>query len=125
MTKLSDERIADLKETTRLIGDRWSLLVVWACLDGATRFEEIRRRLGIARNILSDRLGRLTDMELLVRRPVARGARRMEYVPGEKAQCLRPVIRAMIDWSARSASHQERRKVEWRLEQARREGAGA
>ena len=98
MTDLSNERIADMRETTQMIGDRWSLLIIWACLNGTTRFEEFHRRLGIARNILSDRLGRLQDLELVERRPVFRGARRMEYVPKARARQLRPVVRALIDW---------------------------
>lgn len=117
MGELSEDRIEDLKDATRMIGDRWSLLVLAACLDGTTRFEQLRRRLGIARNILSHRLGRLIDMELLVRRSVAQGARRMEYVPSDKAESLRPVIRALIDWRVRSAPHLKRRTAGSRQEQ--------
>lgn len=98
MTHPSDEHVAQLKDTAHVIGDRWCLLVIWASLEGVTRFEELQRRLGIARNILSNRLGRLTDTGLLVRRPVVRGGRRLQYVPSAEAEALRPVFRAMKEW---------------------------
>ena len=98
MTVPSDEQVTQFKDTAYLIGDRWCLLVIWACLDGTTRFEELQRRLGIARNILSNRLGRLTDTGLLVRRPVVRGGRRLQYLPSPEAEALRPVFHAIRDW---------------------------
>ena len=48
-----------------LVGDRWSLLVVRDAMDGARSFTEFQRRTGIARNILTDRLRRLTESGLL------------------------------------------------------------
>ena len=48
-----------------LIGDRWSLLIVRDAFDGMRRFGDFQRSLGVARNILSDRLKKLVDADIL------------------------------------------------------------
>lgn len=65
--------------TLDLVGDRWSLLVVRDAMDGARSFTEFQRRTGIARNILTDRLRKLTAHGLLAQRTAPSG-RRQEYV---------------------------------------------
>ena len=62
------------------VGDRWSLLVVDALLDGPRRFGELREALpGIAANILTDRLRRLERERILVSAPYSTRPPRMEY----------------------------------------------
>src|SRR4029077_6102733 len=62
------------------VGDRWSLLVVDALLDGPRRFGELREALpGIAANILTDRLRRLERERILVAAPYSTRPPRMEY----------------------------------------------
>src|SRR6516165_4906286 len=62
------------------VGDRWSLLVVDALLDGPRRFGELREALpGIAANILTDRLRRLERERILVATPYSTRPPRMEY----------------------------------------------
>lgn len=51
--------------TVDLVGDRWSLLIVRDAMDGAASFTDFRNRLGVARNILSDRLRKLTAHGIL------------------------------------------------------------
>ncbi len=46
-----------------VIGDWWSLLIVREAFDGVTRFSAFQKNLGIARNILSERLRKLTGEE--------------------------------------------------------------
>ena len=48
-----------------LVGDRWSLLIVRDAFDGVHRFGDIQRSLGVARNILSDRLRKLVEAGIL------------------------------------------------------------
>ena len=49
------------------VGEWWSLLIVRECTQGATRFDEFQSELGIARNILTARLTRLTELGILER----------------------------------------------------------
>ncbi|MER2224827.1 MAG: helix-turn-helix domain-containing protein, partial [Rhodococcus sp. (in: high G+C Gram-positive bacteria)] len=44
-----------------IIGDRWSLLIVRDAFDGASRFSQFQRNLGIAKNILTERLKALVE----------------------------------------------------------------
>ncbi|MFI9118286.1 winged helix-turn-helix transcriptional regulator [Streptomyces bikiniensis] len=85
-----------------LVGDRWSLLVVRDAMDGARSFTEFQRRTGIARNILSDRLRKLTAHGLLAQRAAPSG-RRQEYVLTEAGHDLFPVVLALRQWGERHA----------------------
>ncbi|MFI6909915.1 winged helix-turn-helix transcriptional regulator [Nonomuraea sp. NPDC050394] len=88
--------------TLDLVGDRWSLLVIRDAMDGARSFTEFRRRTGIARNILTDRLGKLTAHGLLAQRTAPSG-RRQEYVLTEAGRDLFPVILTLRQWGERHA----------------------
>ncbi len=87
-----------MDRAVRQIGDSWSLLIVWSALQGTTRFDNFQSRLGVARNILSNRLSRLVDEGILVKRPVHTGARRLEYRVTGKGETLRPVLELMNSW---------------------------
>ncbi|SFI67125.1 winged helix-turn-helix transcriptional regulator [Albimonas pacifica] len=80
------------------VGDRWSLLIVWAAAHGTTRFDDFHRDLNVARNILSNRLRRLVDLGILEKRPVRDGARRMEYALTIKGMALRDVLGELMAW---------------------------
>ncbi len=82
----------------RQIGDSWSLLIVWSALHGITRFDNFQLRLGVARNILSNRLSKLVDEGILVKRPVHCGARRLEYRVTGKGEALRPALELIEGW---------------------------
>ena len=51
-----------------LIGERWTLLIVRDVMNGRRRFDQLQRGLGIARNVLSARLQRMVDEDILERR---------------------------------------------------------
>ncbi|WP_316014526.1 helix-turn-helix domain-containing protein [Roseobacter sp. HKCCA0434] len=82
----------------RAIGDRWTLLIIYASLSGVSRFDDYQRQLGVARNILSNRLARLCEAGILVKRPVHEGARRLEYRVTEKGEGLRAPLEAIEAW---------------------------
>ncbi|MFE9016303.1 winged helix-turn-helix transcriptional regulator [Streptomyces cyaneofuscatus] len=88
--------------TLDLVGDRWSLLVVRDAMDGARSFTEIQRRTGIARNILSDRLRKLSAHGLLTQQTAPTG-RRLEYVLTNRGRDLFPVLLALRQWGERHA----------------------
>lgn len=81
-----------------VIGDRWSLLVVRDAFDGVRRFGDFQRNLGVARNILAERLRRLVDAGILATQPVSEGAVYQEYVLTEQGLALFPVIVALRQW---------------------------
>ncbi|KNB49100.1 winged helix-turn-helix transcriptional regulator [Streptomyces caatingaensis] len=88
--------------TLDLVGDRWSLLVIRDAMDGARSFTEFQRRTGIARNILAERLRRLTAHGLLAQRTAPTG-RRQEYVLTDAGRDLFSVILTLRQWGERHA----------------------
>ncbi|WSQ14944.1 helix-turn-helix transcriptional regulator [Streptomyces sp. NBC_01231] len=88
--------------TLDLVGDRWSLLVIRDAMDGARSFTEFQRRTGIARNILTDRLRKLTAHGLLAQRTAPSG-RRQEYALTPTGLALFPVILTLRQWGEQHA----------------------
>ncbi|MFK4762119.1 winged helix-turn-helix transcriptional regulator [Microbacterium sp. ZW T5_45] len=85
-----------------LVGDRWSLLIVRDAMDGARSFTDFVQRTGVARNILTERLRRLTEHGILERVPATTG-RRQVYALTEVGRDLFPVVVAMRQWGERHA----------------------
>src|SRR5271155_4562417 len=83
------------------LGERWRLLVLRDALHGVRRFDEFEESLGIAPNILADRLGGLVADGLLEKRIYSERPPRYEYRPTEKARDLVPVLLALVRWGAR------------------------
>jgi DNA-binding HxlR family transcriptional regulator len=73
-----------------LIGDRWSLLIVRDAFDGMRRFGDFQRSLGVARNILSDRLKKLVDADILAMQGASDGTAYQEYVLTTKGKACSP-----------------------------------
>lgn len=109
MSDLEQAEISAMTDAVRQIGDSWTLLIIWASLRGVTRFDTYQRRLGVARNILSNRLARLVDEGILEKRPVHSGARRLEYRITEKGAALRPVLSWIEQWGAKTPRRQPHR----------------
>ncbi len=84
-----------------VIGDRWSLLIVRDAFDGTNRFGDFQRSLGVARNILSDRLRQLVEAGVLETRPASDGTAYKEYVLTERGKSLFPVVVALRQWGER------------------------
>lgn len=87
-------------------GDGWMILTLWNALEGTTRFETMQESMGVARNILSDRLRKLVDAGLLQRRPIVAGSRRCEYIPTPRAEDLRPALSLLRDWGIKHCEQQ-------------------
>ena len=86
-----------------VLGDKWTLLVVRdVMLLGRHRFGELARsRESIPSNILTERLRRLEEWEILEKRPYQERPPRYEYRLTKKGRELFPVIREMAIWSSR------------------------
>jgi DNA-binding HxlR family transcriptional regulator len=83
------------------MGERWSFLILRAAFNGIVYFEDFQSSLGIARNILSNRLARLVGKGILTREPVATDKRRIAYRLTEKGRGLVPVMIALRQWGER------------------------
>ncbi|TDJ26737.1 MAG: transcriptional regulator [Gammaproteobacteria bacterium] len=81
-----------------IIGEGWSILIIREAYFGTRRFEEFQRQLGIARNILTARLKKLCQNEILDRVPIKEGAKRHEYVLTTKGKDLMPLLIALTQW---------------------------
>ena len=89
-----------IARSLEVLGDKWTLLVVREAFWGRTRFAEFRERLGVAPDVLADRLTKLVDGGVLERRAYrAEGERvREEYVLTEEGQGLLTVLGALAQW---------------------------
>jgi len=85
-----------------VIGDRWTLLIVRDAFDGVRRFSDFQRRLGVARNILADRLRRLVEAGILVNQAAGNGSAYQEYVLTPAGDSLFPVVVALRQWGERN-----------------------
>jgi DNA-binding HxlR family transcriptional regulator len=83
-----DSQTCSVARTLELVGERWTLLIVRDALLGVTRFGEFADRLGIARNVLQDRLQRLVDAGILEKVPYSERPLRHEYRPTDMGRDL-------------------------------------
>jgi DNA-binding HxlR family transcriptional regulator len=93
-------RDTSVARTLTAIGDRWSLLIVYDALAGPRRFEDFVRHLGVAPNILADRLRYLTNAGLLARER-RHAPLRLEYRLTRRGEALYEVLLALLDWACR------------------------
>ena len=93
-----------LEAALERVGDRWSLLLVEALLDGPRRFNELGDVVtGIAPNILSDRLRRLERGRIVVATPYQERPQRLSYALTADGRDLASALRLLADWGARTA----------------------
>ena len=87
-----------LPGAVELIGEKWAFLILRGALNGLQHFEEFQAGLGIARNILSDRLGKLVAGGILERNPDPSDKRKVIYALTAKGEGLLPVVLALRQW---------------------------
>src|ERR1700689_4291694 len=96
-----NEALADALTT---IGDRWTLLVVAALLDGPRRFGDLQTEVsGIAPNVLTQRLRQLERNALVVARPYSERPPRFVYELSTAGRELAGALRLLAGWGARNA----------------------
>jgi DNA-binding HxlR family transcriptional regulator len=87
-----------LPAAVELIGEKWAFLILRGALNGLHHFEEFQAGLGIARNILSDRLAKMVAGGLLERSSDPADKRRVIYSLTPKGEGLLPVVLALRQW---------------------------
>ncbi len=91
-----------LAEALDLVGDRWTLLIVSALMEGPRRFGDLQRELGgIAPNVLTTRLRQLEARRLVLAAPYSERPPRMVYELSAAGRDLAGVLRQLADWGAR------------------------
>ncbi|HYH69092.1 MAG TPA: helix-turn-helix domain-containing protein [Urbifossiella sp.] len=99
MTRKSLENDAcPVARSLEAVGDAWSVLIVRQAFAGDRRFGEFVASLGIARNILTDRLRKLVALGVLEQVPAADGGARHEYALTAKGRGLYLVLMAIRQW---------------------------
>lgn len=81
-----------------LIGEKWAFLILRGAFNGLQHFEEFQAGLGIARNILSDRLTKMVAGGILARETDPADRRKVVYSLTDKGECLLPVLLALRQW---------------------------
>ena len=87
-----------LPQALEVMGERWSFMILRASFNGLHHFEEFLSELGIARNILSNRLAKLVEHGILRRDPCADDRRKIEYRLTDKGFDLLPTMVALRQW---------------------------
>jgi DNA-binding HxlR family transcriptional regulator len=93
-----DNQLCSIARTLEVIGDRWTLLVIRDAFLGLRRFEDFQKSLGVARNVLTDRLNRLVDEGILRRQLYQERPERYEYRLTRKGVELWPAMMTMMKW---------------------------
>jgi DNA-binding HxlR family transcriptional regulator len=96
--KSLDGAICPVARSLDEIGDWWTLLIVRDALQGARRFGEFQKSLGISKNILTNRLAQMVENGILEVCGSATGGAHNEYRVTEKGRKLRLVLIALRQW---------------------------
>src|SRR5688500_18246981 len=103
--KTYDGEVCSIARSLEVIGERWSLLIIRdAVFAGSTRYSEFQRTLGIATNILKDRLDGFVDAGIMRRHQYSEQPELYEYLLTEKGRDLEPALIALSEWGDRWAA---------------------
>jgi DNA-binding HxlR family transcriptional regulator len=97
--KRFDQMNCGIAQALEALGDWWTLLIVRNAFFGMRRFADFEAELGIAKNVLSDRLQHLVEHGIFEKVDVGRQGTRFEYRLTEKGEALLPVLTALREWS--------------------------
>jgi DNA-binding HxlR family transcriptional regulator len=87
-----------------VVGERWTLLIVRDAFLGLCRFDQFQESLGIARNVLTDRLYRLVEEGVLERVRYSERPERFEYTLTPKGRELGIALTALRQWGDKYVS---------------------
>jgi DNA-binding HxlR family transcriptional regulator len=100
---------AALAAAAEAVGDRWTLLLIAALLDGPRRFGELQDEVdGIAPNVLTQRLRKLESDGIVVARPYSERPPRFVYELTSRGMELADVLALLAGWGSRNVPGEER-----------------
>ena len=97
-------QVCSIARALEVVGDRWTLLVVRDVALGRNRFDQLLDSLGVASNVLTDRLSRLVEEGILERVRYSERPERFEYRLTKKGAELRLVLLSLMQWGDRHLS---------------------
>ncbi len=100
----SKEGDCALPHALSLMGEKWSFMILRSAFDDVRHFEGFLNKIGLARNILANRLARLTEGGVLVRTPCPDDRRKVEYRLTQKGLDLLPVMIGLRQWGEKWAT---------------------
>src|SRR5438552_14299257 len=95
------DQVCSIARSLEVVGERWTLLILRDAVLGIERFEEFQDSLGIATNVLTNRLKLLCDEGVLERVPDDQRPGRPKYLLTEKGSGLAPALIALMKWGDR------------------------
>jgi DNA-binding HxlR family transcriptional regulator len=96
-----DTQNCSIARALEIVGDRWTMLVIRSAFEGVRRFDDFQDVLGVARNVLTDRLARLCEEGLMRRVPYQERPERYEYRLTRKGVELWPAMMTLLMWGDR------------------------
>jgi DNA-binding HxlR family transcriptional regulator len=99
-----DGQDCSIARALEILGERWTLLIVRDAFLGVRRFDQFQESLGIARNVLTDRLNRLVDEGILERVRYSERPERFEYRLTRKGRELNVALTALRQWGDKHLS---------------------
>jgi DNA-binding HxlR family transcriptional regulator len=99
-----DGQNCSIARALEVVGERWTLLIVRDVFLGRRRFDQLQESLGIARNVLTDRLNRLVEEGILERVPYSERPVRYEYRLTSKGLELNVALTALRQWGDKHLS---------------------
>jgi len=112
-------QVCSIARTLEVVGDRWTLLVIRDVVLGNHRFDQLLASLGVASNILSDRVNRLVAEGVLERVRYSDRPERFEYHLTEKGRELGVCLIALMQWGDRHLSDKPPRIARRRSDRSR------
>ena len=106
--KSLDELHCSVANTAEVVGDQWTVLILRDAFLGIRRFDDFQRDLGIARNVLADRLSRLVEAGILATYQYEEHPPRREYLLTDKGKDLLDVLVAFRRWGDKWNAPHER-----------------
>ncbi len=111
-------QVCSIARALEVVGDRWTLLIVRDVALGTRRFDELLQSLGVATNVLTDRLQRLVAAGVLERELYSERPRRFEYRLTQKGRELGIPLLALMQWGDRHLSDKPPRIARRRSDRA-------
>jgi len=104
LNRTYENQVCSIARALEVVGERWTILIVRDAFLGVRRFDDFQRSLGIARNVLADRLDRLVEAGIFERRPYQDRPPRYEYRLTERGLDLHPAIFSLMKWGDKHAA---------------------
>jgi DNA-binding HxlR family transcriptional regulator len=100
-----DGEVCSIARSLEVVGERWSLIIIRdALFAGSTRYSDFQRKLGIATNVLKDRLDGFVEAGIMRRQRYSQHPEQFEYLLTEKGRDLAPALIALTAWGDKWAA---------------------